>query len=188
MDAEHVDVEALIHGIGKGDTVAFRQFHDNFSGLLYATAFRVLGNEDDARDTTQEVLFMIWEKAPMYDISRGKPLTWAMTMTRNKAIDKLRSLQRKMRLRDELENVNSKIDHLTERGPSDELEHAERNGVLRAALGKLGADQRQAIELAYFGGLTQQEIATTLNEPLGTVKARIRRGVAQLKRLVDHIA
>lgn len=188
MDAEHVDVEALIHGIGKGDTGCFRQFHDHFSGLLYATALRVLSNEDDARDVTQEVLFMIWEKAPMYDAGRGKPLTWAMTMVRNKAIDKLRSLRRRLRLQDELENVTSKLDHLTEHGPIDELQNAERNGILHTALGKLVADQRQAIEMAYFGGLTQQEIASTLNEPLGTVKARIRRGVAQLRRLVEHTA
>jgi RNA polymerase sigma-70 factor (ECF subfamily) len=152
--------------------------------VIYATAMRVLNDPRDAEDVAQEVFVMIWEKAKMYDPSRGKPLTWAVTMTRNKSIDRLRSLQRRFRLRDELEQETSASDFTTERAPVDDVEIQERGEILRSAVMKLSKEQREVIEMAYFSGLTQNEIADRLEEPLGTVKARIRRGMIKLRRLV----
>lgn len=183
---ENIDtpaVEELIRQIGMGDRKSFEEFYLRFSGLIYSTALRVLANETDAQDVAQEVMFMIWEKAPMYDPSRGKPLTWAITMTRNKSIDRLRSHQRRHRLHDDVlrespENVT------TDREPFDDLDSTEKGKILRSAVLKLSKEQREAIEMAYFSGLTQQEIADRLEEPLGTVKARIRRGMLRLKRMI----
>jgi RNA polymerase sigma-70 factor, ECF subfamily len=176
----------LIKKIGEGDRESFARFYEKFGGVIYSTALRVLNDHRDAEDVAQEVFVMIWEKARMYDPARGKPLTWAVTMTRNKAIDKLRSLQRRFRLRDELEEEAKSDDFTTSRGPMDDVENTERVGILRSAVLKLSKEQREVIEMAYFSGLTQNEIADRLNEPLGTVKARIRRGMLKLRRMVGN--
>jgi RNA polymerase sigma-70 factor, ECF subfamily len=178
------DLVDSIRRIGLGDRVAFEEFYGKFSGLIYSTALRVLSDPDDARDVAQDVFFMLWEKAPMYDPARGKPLTWAITMTRNKAIDRLRSQQRRSRLQDEARAEASDADVTIERPPVDDLENAEEGEILRSAVMRLNPEQREAIEMAYFKGLTQQEIASRLDEPLGTVKARIRRGIVRLRKMV----
>lgn len=175
---------ALILRIGTGDRAAFEEFYTKFGGIIYSTAYRVLNDIRDAEDVAQEVFVMIWEKSSMYDPARGKPLTWAVTMTRNKAIDRLRSLQRRFRLRDELEEESKSEDTTLDRAPIDEVETTERGEMIRSAVMKLSKEQRQVIEMAYFSGLTQNEIAEELKEPLGTVKARIRRGMLKLRRLV----
>jgi RNA polymerase sigma-70 factor (ECF subfamily) len=174
----------LIRKIGQGDRASFAEFYEKFGGVIYSTAMRVLNDPRDAEDVAQEVFVMIWEKANMYDPTRGKPLTWAVTMTRNKSIDRLRSLQRRFRLRDELENEAAAADVTTDRVPLDDVETQERGQILRSAVMKLSKEQREVIEMAYFSGLTQNEIADRLHEPLGTVKARIRRGMIKLRRLV----
>jgi RNA polymerase sigma-70 factor (ECF subfamily) len=176
----------LLKKIGEGDRESFAEFYEKFGGVIYSTALRVLNDHRDAEDVAQEVFVMIWEKAKMYDPARGKPLTWAVTMTRNKAIDKLRSLQRRFRLRDELEEEAKADDFTTDRAPIDDVETTERGEILRSAVLKLSKEQREVIEMAYFSGLTQNEIAERLHEPLGTVKARIRRGMLKLRRLVGN--
>lgn len=181
-DEQAMEVD-LIRRIGRGDRGGFEEFYEKYSGLVVGTACRVLNDLTDAEDVAQEVFVMIWEKAGMYDPARGKPLTWVVTMTRNKAIDRLRSLQRRFRLRDELESQADPADFIAERAPVEELENTERDVMLRRAVEKLTRDQRDAIEMAYFGGMTQQEIADRLGEPLGTVKARIRRGLMRLRKL-----
>lgn len=179
-----IEIEELVHRIGAGDLRSFEEFYDRFAGLIYATAFRVLGNESDAQEVAQEALFLIWERAPMYDAGKGKPLTWAITITRNKAIDRIRLHQRRHRLQDAVENEVPVDDLNHQRAPYEDLDHSEQGGIIREAVLKLNDDQREAIEMVYFGGLTQQEIANRLNEPLGTVKARIRRGLLRLRQIL----
>ena len=131
---------------------------------------------------------MIWEKAPLYDAERGKPLTWALTLTRNKAIDRLRSLQRRRRLYDEAERESLTDEQFDDRDSFMAVISVERGTQVREALQQLSADQRQAIEMTFFGSLTQNEVAAQLDEPLGTVKARIRRGLMRLREvLVDQV-
>ena len=172
----------LIQRMGTGDTEAFSNFQRRHIGIIYSTAHRVLNNDTDAEDVTQEVLFMLWEKSPMYDISRGKPVTWLVTMTRNKAIDRLRSLQRRLRLQDEvrLENPES----MDTRTPAQSLRANEKNELVRTAVMKLNPDQREVIEMLYFSGLSQQEISDRIHKPLSTVKARIHRGMVRLRKIV----
>ena len=181
---ESLDEIDLIRRIGDGDRQSFEQFYERYCGILFSTALRVLNDPTDAEDVTQDVFVMIWNKAGMYDSSRGKPLTWAVTMTRNKAIDRLRSLQRRFRLKEEAGKEAECGDVIHERRPVDEVDTAETNQLVRTAVNKLSGDQRQVIEMAYFQGLTQNEIADKLKEPLGTVKARIRRGMIKLRKLV----
>jgi RNA polymerase sigma-70 factor (ECF subfamily) len=132
----------------------------------------------------QEVFLQIWAKASTYDASRGKPLTWAVTMTRNKAIDRLRSLQRRYRLQEELMLENGMDEQRTDKTSAEEVGAEEKGRVIREAVRQLSKDQRQAIELAFFSGMTQAEIAEQLGEPLGTVKARIRRGMMKLREIL----
>jgi len=178
------DVE-LIRRIGTGDRAGFQDFYARYAGLVFSTAFRVLNNESDAEEVAQDVFFTIWEKSPMFDAERGKPSTWAVTLTRNKAIDRLRSVQRRSKLREEVEqeHLAEAAQHASRR--TGHQEDFEQGRLLRTALTRLSKDQREVIEMAYFGGLTQQEISEKVNEPLGTVKARMRRGMVRLKRIVE---
>lgn len=183
IDTIEEDIE-MIRLIGTGHRESFAKFYARYIGLVYSTAYRVLNNQTDAEDVAQDVMYMIWEKSPMYDSTRGKPITWTVTMTRNKAIDKLRSVQRRFRLQEQVQNETDASDFVQDRGPTEDLDTAEKGQIVRSAVMKLSKEQREVIEMAYFAGLTQQEIAARLSEPLGTVKARIRRGMLRLKKIV----
>lgn len=183
-DENLTDAIELIREIGLGNREAFGKFFLQFSGLVYSTALRILADPADAEDVAQEVMVMLWEKAPMYDPSRGKPLTWVITMTRNKSIDRLRSLTRRRRLHDEAE-LEIAGDDTYQVEPFSELENSEKGRIVRTAVLKLNQKQRAVIEMAYFNGLSQQEIASRLSEPLGTVKARMRRGMLHLRQIIE---
>ena len=175
---------ALLHRVAQGDRRGFAELYDRFSGVLFSTAYRVLNNREAAEDVLQDVFIQIWEKAPLYDPLRGKPLTWAVTLTRNKSIDRLRSVQRRNRLSDAVEKEAQTFEQFDGRSSADAVDSLEKGAMVRAAIAKLSPDQRQAIELAFFSGLTQTEIAGRLGEPLGTVKARIRRGMMKLREVL----
>lgn len=177
------DTELFLR-IAQGDHASLAELHNRYSGVLLATAFRVLNNAKDAEEVVQEAFVQIWEKASVYDVRRGKPLTWAMTLTRNKAIDRLRRVQRRHRLQEEIEQEAQIWDRMSEVDSSDEAVTHETQTIVRSAVIQLSDDQRRAIELAFFSGLTQQEIAQRLHEPLGTVKARIRRGMMKLRQII----
>ena len=174
----------LLKKSGEGDRAAFEQFYDRVSGLLFAMAYRVLNDREAAEDVLQEVFTQIWEKASGYDVSRGRPLTWALTMTRNKAIDRLRTAQRRYRQREELEFEGTLHREPSGKSSAETLAESEKTRMVRAAVTRLAAAQRRAIELAFFGGMTQSEIAAEFGEPLGTIKARIRRGMMRLRELI----
>ncbi len=187
MDKAKPDTEMevfLMQRTGQGDRGSFEQLYERFSGVLFSTALHVLGNQEAAEDVTQEVFVAIWEKAPLYDSGRGKPLTWAVTLARHKAIDRLRSQQRKGVLHDRIEQETKIFEEHTGNVSLDEVESAETCRLVRDALRHLARNQRQAIELAFFTGLTQAQIARQLGLPLGTVKARIRRGMMKLREII----
>ena len=174
----------LLQKVGQGDRRSFEALYDRFSGVLFSTAYRVLNNREAAEDVLQDVFIQIWEKAALYDPARGKPMTWAITLTRNKSIDRLRSTQRRNRLQNDLLHESETVEQFDDRSSFDALSSVETGGMVRAAIQKLSKDQREAIELAFFSSLTQTEISERLGEPLGTVKARIRRGMMKLKDLL----
>ena len=145
----------------------------------------MLNNREAAEDVLQDVFIQIWEKAPLYDPARGKPMTWAVTLTRNKSIDRLRSTQRRNRLQDDVEREAQTFEQFDDRSSFDAVAQGETGALVREAIGKLSKDQREAIELAFFSSMTQTEIAERLKVPLGTVKARIRRGMMRMRDVIS---
>jgi len=178
----------LLREIAAGNLDAFETFHRQFHPLTLAVALRVLNDRNDAEDVAQEVFSMVWRKAGHYDEERGKPQTWLISMTRNRAIDRLRSKQRRGQLQDDLER------EFPDPGPewrgADEVlasvKRDEESAVVRGAVNRLSAVQREVIELTYFRGLTQSQAAEELGAPLGTVKARARRGLMRLRSIVSR--
>ncbi|MEO6052662.1 MAG: sigma-70 family RNA polymerase sigma factor [Chthoniobacterales bacterium] len=182
----HEEAAVLIRKVAEGDRHSFEALYDQFSGLVFSTASRILSDQTDAEDVTQDVFVQIWDKAGLYSASRGTPVTWIITLTKNKSIDRLRSVQRKFRLKEEVQKENAIIDVRTDRKPENEVQLHENSQIIKNAVAELLPDQRTVIELAYFSGLTQSQIAEELNEPVGTVKARIRRAMGKLKELVSR--
>src|SRR5580704_6253860 len=175
----------LLERVGQGDTRSFEKLYDRLSGVLFSTAYRVLNNQVATEDVLQDVFVQIWEKAPLYNPALGKPLTWAMTLTRNKAIDRLRSTQRRNRLQENAQSESEILEQFDDRSSFEAVASAESGNMVRRAVAKLSKDQRQVIELAFFSSMTQTEIAKRLKLPLGTIKARIRRGMLKLRELVS---
>ena len=171
----------LLARITKRERVAFEQLYTRYSNILYATAMKFLKEDADAQDVVQDVFIQIWDKAKLYDPAKGKPLTWALTMTRNRSIDRIRAIQRRTRLRDDFEKETVADESAGIREALSGVDASERTQILRDAVARLSPEQRKVIDLAFFGGLTQSEIADRLGEPLGTVKARARRGLMKLK-------
>ncbi len=177
--------ETMLAGMAVGDAEAFRRLHKRYEGLLYAAIHRILGDPADTEEVLQEVLNSLWQKAHQYHSSRGRPITWLTSMARNRAIDRLRVRQRQTRLKEAYTEAAA----LGHRGgaPDSGSELAMRRDTcrtVRSAVMELTEIQREAIEKVYFEGLTQQETADQLGEPLGTVKARIRRGLAKLRETI----
>ena len=172
----------LVRRMARGDKQACSELYDRFSRPLYSVALRVLSDQSEAEDVVQDVFLALWEKSGTFDTTRGSAFGWAITLTRNRAIDRLRTRRRRATLLSEsfVEDIpggNAEPDP----DSADDLIFKERSGAVRAALSTLPVDQLRALELAFFSGLTQQEIAARLSEPLGTVKARIRRGLLKLR-------
>jgi len=170
--------------VAKRERAAFEQLYDRYSNILYATAMKFLKEDADAQDVVQDVFIQIWDKAKLYDPAKGKPLTWALTLTRNRSIDRIRAIQRRTRLRDDFEKETVADESAGIREALSGVDASERSQILRDAVGRLSPEQRKVIELAFFGGFTQSEIADRLGEPLGTVKARARRGLMKLKEIL----
>jgi len=167
--------------IRAGDRGAFLEFYDHYAVLLLSVAARVLGDRREAEDIVQEVLTQIWRKSASYDPALGTLASWAVALTRNKAIDRLRALTRRLRLVEELSIAAKQVEDVQMLSANELLYGRERAELIRAAVNTLPFDQRHAIELAFFAGLSQTEIATRLQQPLGTIKARIRRGMLKLR-------
>lgn len=145
----------------------------------------MLNDRETAEDVLQEVFLQIWEKAPLYDPERGKPMTWAITLARNKSIDRLRATQRRGRLQEQIEKEKRIDEQFDARDGAADMNLIENAAAVRQALQKLPAEQREAIELAFFSGLTQTEITERIKQPLGTVKARIRRGMMKMRAALE---
>jgi RNA polymerase sigma-70 factor (ECF subfamily) len=175
----HID---LLRQIASGDDAAFATLYERLAPALYGLALRMMNDAKEAEDVLQEGFTYIWRKASQFDPNRSSAFAWSVMIVRNKAIDKLRSRARVEKLREVV----------TERGffatVDDRSEHEpafrEQSAQVREALTKIAPEQRQALELAFFGGLTHEQIAERLQAPLGTVKARIRRGLLRMREFV----
>lgn len=173
---------ALMLELTRRDKAALGRLYDLLSRPLYSLALRITNDAAEAQDIVQDVFLQLWHKAADYSPARGSVFSWAATLTRNRAIDRIRMRKRRAEIvQESAADIHGGASGAEENNAADALGVQEQAGAVRAALGSLAPEQRAAIELAFFGGLTQQEIAARLREPLGTVKARIRRGLLKLR-------
>lgn len=165
-----------------GDEAAFATFYDRFAPGLFSMIYAILHDQKEAEDVLQESFVQMWKRLRTYDARRSSLFTWAVMISRHKAIDRLRARQRQARLVEEVANQRNdlEVSAPAERADNALARNDERERV-RAALAQLRDGQREAIDLAFFGGLTQTQVSEKLGAPLGTVKARIRRGLLALR-------
>ncbi len=170
----------LLRRVAQRDHDAFAALYDRVAGLLFSNAIHMLADPREAEEVVQDVFLQIWKKAESFNLELGNPLSWMLGITRNRCIDRLRSRQRRARVFDDAAD-ESKVE-MTAAAPltANDLSAGEQAAV-RKAVESLPADQQQAVAMAFFGGLSHQEIAGVLKEPLGTIKARIRRGMLKLR-------
>lgn len=165
---------SLVTGIRAGDEHAMSELYDRYSGIVYSVALRVLGDTGRAEDVLQEVFMQLWRNPGWFDSSRGNLAPWLAVIARNRAIDVLR----KRRPEADIEDVVVSVD-------CDLAAEADRSIAMqrvRSLLSSMPAAQRNALEMAYFEGLTHSEISAKTGEPLGTIKTRIRSGLLALRK------
>jgi RNA polymerase sigma-70 factor (ECF subfamily) len=185
MDAEDPrerEIE-LLREVARGNRQSFSELYDRFASVLFATALSVTRQHDLAEEVVQDAFVQIWQKAALYDPARSKPLTWAIALTRNRAIDRLRALQRGTQLRERFQNETPQP--AFDAADAFQLTAlADSSARAREALKKLPLEQQQAIELVVLQGCTMPEAAQRLGETLLTIKGRVRRGLIRLRELV----
>lgn len=176
--------EALLQRVAARDEEAFGVLYDRFSGPLYGLIKRILDDEQDARDIVQEGFLYLWNKAHDYDRTRSKAFTWAVVIFRNKAIDRLRALRRRGQLTEDASLAFQVTDRAGPERADQAADHAERAAMVRRVISELTEEQRRCIELAFFKGLSHQQLAEQLQTPLGTIKTHIRRGLSRMRDLM----
>ncbi|MGE5399180.1 MAG: RNA polymerase sigma factor [Ignavibacteriales bacterium] len=176
----------IIRRISVKDEKALADLYDMYSRVLFSIILKIVKNEEDAKDLLQSVFLQIWEKASYFDFSKGNVYTWIVTMSRNKALDKLRSRDSRMK-RHTLQAFNEI--ELCDENQSDSLDITianEKADFICSAMRQISPEQKEVIEMAFFGGYTHNEIASMLNIPLGTIKTRMRQGMKKLHSLIDE--
>ncbi|HRE07267.1 MAG TPA: sigma-70 family RNA polymerase sigma factor [Opitutaceae bacterium] len=176
----------VLASVAQGDRTALGVLYDRFSRPLFATALRILSDAKEAEDVVHDVFVTIWEKAPEFESSKGSPFGWAVALTRNRSIDRFRQRRRRQEIL--AATIPDDLGYAEDAPAADSsaaLSFKEKAVAIRHAVAALPTDQQHAVELAFFSGLTQQEIAERLQQPLGTIKARIRRGLLKLRDVLS---
>jgi RNA polymerase sigma-70 factor (ECF subfamily) len=176
---------SLIQKIAEGDQTALATFYDSTNRLVYGLIMRVLSDASAAEEVLLDVYTQVWRQAASYDSQRGTPLAWLTTIGRSRAIDRLRSGWQDQQRKEPLETLGEAPTSAA--NPEEMTVASERQRLIRAALETLSPEQREVIELAYYSGLSHSEIASKLNQPLGTVKTRTRLGMMKLREALMPI-
>lgn len=186
MDYKKLNDQALIRLIARSQENALSELYDRYSRLVYSMALNAVRDPGVAEEITQDVFIRIWDHAGTYQSDKAKVVTWMASMTRYRSIDVIRRQQ----VRPEGHNVSWDIESVTqEMDPVDveqEVEISQKRHRVRQAISLLPKEQRQALAYAYFRGYTHREIAEVLDEPLGTVKTRIRLAMQKLRQLLEQ--
>ena len=177
------DEARLLSRIASGDQKALRALYERCAGQALAVALRLLREPRDAEEIVQEAFIEVWRRVDSYDPARGSASAWLVSIARNRAIDRLRAGQSVARMKVAMRPETDASHHPA---PREEAEARQDRQRIRVALDALPTDQRQALELAYFEGCTQQEIATRTGEALGTVKTRVRLGLQKMDKLLTE--
>jgi RNA polymerase sigma-70 factor (ECF subfamily) len=180
--------QEMIARIGRHDQGAFSALYDRLSGPLYSLAMKMLGDPAEAQDALQEVFLQIWSRAGTYDPEQSSVFSWTVLLTRSRVIDRLRARGRRSRLVvTSTDDAPTAADASTVESAADTAEKNDEAARVRYLLNNLPSEQREAIELAFFEHLSHHEIAARLGQPLGTVKARIRRGLLKLRQRLNTL-
>lgn len=183
-DMQCAVLTSLIQHMGAGDEAALARFYDLTLSRVYSLALKITGRRDLAEEVCVETYWQSWREAVRYDPLRGQPLAWLMVMTRSRALDTLRRLDRVSYCAD----PETHLDHesAAEGSPLDQLLHSEQCGALKQALATLTPTQRQMVALAFYKDLSHQEISEHTGLPLGTVKSHLKRAQASLRSALCH--
>jgi RNA polymerase sigma factor (sigma-70 family) len=176
-DLAHMTDEAVLSLVASSDETALAELYDRFGGIAYRLALRILRDEALAQDAVQEAFLAVWRSADRFLAERAKASTWVLTLVHRRAVDLVRREERRR---------GEPLDDVDEPLVDDKTEHVFRRRVVQEALRQLPPDQRQALELAYYGGYTQSELAERLRQPLGTVKSRMFTGLTRLRELLEQ--
>jgi RNA polymerase sigma-70 factor, ECF subfamily len=177
-EAPQLSDEALVEAVARSDETALGELYDRFGRVAYGLALRVLQDAALAEDAVQEAFLQIWRGAGSYEPERGKASTWLLTFVHRRAVDLVRREERRRAV---------PADPFSETpgpGADEAVDVRSRREIVQDALRRLPAEQREAIELAYYGGLTQSELAERLGQPLGTIKSRMFTGLERLRGLL----
>jgi RNA polymerase sigma-70 factor (ECF subfamily) len=186
-DSNAFDAQLMTRVAGR-DPHALRALYDRHSSMVYGLARRILREPSEAEDLVQDVFLHLWRQAARFDAQRGVFLGWLVSLTRNRAIDRLRAGKTRERKTDAYEAERQSDVAPAAADPNEAAFVAELRDAVTAALGALPEPQRVALELAYYGGLSHSEIAERLDTPLGTIKARIRQGMLQMRDALGEFA
>jgi RNA polymerase sigma-70 factor, ECF subfamily len=183
-DLRNLADEEMMQLAQAGDPRAFELLYDRHGAAAFSLAYRMVGNRTSAEDVTQEAFLSIWRSRLRYDQARGSVRTWVLGIVHNRAIDALRRSVAHDRRRETMNGVEERF----ESRDRTDIEAARREEArsVRSALATLPEDQRRTIELAYFGGFSHSQIADLLDEPVGTVKGRMRLGLEKLRRQLSE--
>jgi RNA polymerase sigma-70 factor (ECF subfamily) len=181
---ESTDLE-LMQSIQAGEADALSQLYDRYNGILKALILRVIHNEAEAEDLLQEIFMEIWNQAKNFSAQKGKPLGWMVTLARRRAIDGLRKKQAYARAEERLQNeTEQQPDAWVHNTTEEEINLGDTRVLIRRVISQLPPAQQEAVDLAFFRGMSQREIAAKTNTPLGTVKTRLELG---LKKIYDGL-
>lgn len=173
--------EVLLAAIHRGDEGAIAALYDRYGGLAYGLAYRIVNDRGTAEDVVQDAFMSVWRRAVSFQTGRGSVRTWLLSIVHHRAIDRLRGTSGRARRDAPLDEVDRVV---AVDDPWAEVQLRVQRDVLRQSMATLPEAQRRTIELAYFGGYTQHEIASTMDVPIGTVKGRMRIGLQKLRGLL----
>jgi RNA polymerase sigma-70 factor (ECF subfamily) len=175
----HLSDEALVALAARSEQPALGELYDRYGRPAYGLALRILRDEALAEDAVQDAFMTIWRTAPRFVPERGKASTWILTLVHRRAVDVVRREQRRR-----ADSLEAAAEPASEGGPDDEAWLRLQRERVQAALRQLPDQQREALELAYYGGFTQSELAERLGQPLGTIKSRMFIGLSRLRELL----
>ena len=173
--------EALVRRMAAGDDQALGALYDRWSAVVHGVVSRLLRHPDDVEDVVEETFWQAWRQAARFDRTRGAVQTWLLTIARSRALDRVRAVRRRREEPLEGDDGEVVVQQAADGDPGLDAEASERRRIVVAALAGLPAEQREALELGYFGGLSQTEIAERTGQPLGTVKTRMRLAMQKLR-------
>jgi RNA polymerase sigma-70 factor (ECF subfamily) len=185
LDYSEAQDDKLVLALEIRDETALETLYDRYGDYVYSVCLRMVGDVQLAEDLTQEVFLRLWRRPDLYDVSRGRFVTWLLSVARNRSIDERRSRGRRFRHETPPSATAEELLASASTGEGDDAAVlSDDRVIIERALSTLPPEQRLAIQLAYFGGYTQHEIAKGLQQPLGTVKTRIRLGLQKLRLLL----